>query len=404
MIRSSFTQQWVPSIGKCFRSFYYPTTFLPPIDLEKNLLHQACPEDNTIQAAQKVVSLPGVQEILSHPLKSRVSEIMLRNKTLQDHGFRILSTKPLGSKEVPYYNVIEHDDLPGWIIKASGYRTSQSHITTGRSNEYNEISHFTIFDSLLRLRMNQRIRDVAKKIGIDVAVPDEYAVPYPKPEPGDVSRRYFIISQKLNVQTETETITKIIRMNKKEQTQLARKIALLIKNIGFADPGFNNIRLLSDGRIAIIDTEPAGLLVAKEDSSQIRGSSVEKCARIGLSFLNTITASADRLNPFFKEINKHYKKSLNEMSVKRIVLSIFCPLVPLVFLVIAVVDRIRIGRIVRQLLEEARKFNLIKNPPTDEVLKFQSQTKVILDSYYASIEGIPFPVEVIPLEFFFAIR
>ncbi len=403
-ISGALAKAMVPSVGDYFRSFYYPSTHLSSIDLDQSITQHSCPHPNVVEVAQRLVALPGVQKVLSDPFSFQPDEITRRNKVLQDQKFQILAQKSIieiDPEMIHFYGVSEHPDLPGWVIKAAGHRVPQDQMVLGLINDHGEMNQFTAFESLLRLTMNQRIRQVARDLEIDLVVPDEYAVPYLDPGAGDASRRYFVISKKLPLKSKNEPVSHISGMSSGDQRELARKISLLIKNIGFADASFDNIRFTEDGRLAFIDTEPAGLLVAKGDPLHTKGHSVEKCARIGLFKFKT-SADQRRLDGVSQEVDRHYQKSLKEVSITRIVLSIICPLIPLVLLVIAVVNKIRIGKIVQQIFDERKRF---RSPQASlmtlggfdvQQLQLACQTqqvqpKPLRERYCSAIEGVVFP-------------
>lgn len=383
-----------PTILQYFRSFYYPATHLNPIDLDKNLKRHRCQSADIAQLAEKVISLPQVQDVLSEPLSYDYEPAKRKNEIMENLGFRILAKKQLfGHGSIPYYSVSEHPDLQGWIIKAGGYRIPSDMLMQGMMSDRNEMTLFTAFESFLRLEMNERIRKKAKSLGIDLAVPKEYAIPYPHPKPGDVSRRYFIISEKLNILSVEDTVRKIVNMAPQEQIDLAKKISHLIKKVGFADSTFDNIRFTTDGKLAIVDTEPAGLFIAKNDRIHPKSHSVEKCARIGLWILKTITNN-EKLAPFSKEVDNHYQKSLKELSITKITISVLCPLIPLVFLVMAAVNHFRIQQMGEQIIKLNKKFHqehVVKDADFEPARhQFLSSTKWLRDHYFLAIEGVPF--------------
>lgn len=340
-------QAATPSIGDYFRSFYYPATHLSPVDLDQNLPQSICPQSNVIALAQRVVSFPEAQSVFSDPLS--------------------------------------HD----WLIKVASERAPEDQIRVGLMNDQSEMNRSTAFDSLLRLTMNQRIRQVARDLGIDLVVPEEYVVPYQHSERGDVSRSYFVISQKLNLKSVVETVAHISKMKEAEQIELARKISLLIKNIGLAEASFDNIRFTAEGTLALIDTKPAGLLVATADPLYTKGHSIEKCGRMGL-FTFKMMAARKGLDLVSQEVDRYYKKSLKEMSVIRIMLSIICPLIPLVFLVIALINTIRIGKIAKQMVDGHNSFRFRASQDVGANQTHWAQTKALIESYHSAIDGVPF--------------
>src|SRR5580700_3554290 len=107
-----------------FRSFYYSNTYLPPVDLSEQVLseHLLEKEDpQTAAIAQKLISHPEVQQVLSARKTLNAVEINRRDQILQKQGFQPLCAvqRPDGSL-VPTIDVIEHPDLPSWVIKSVG--------------------------------------------------------------------------------------------------------------------------------------------------------------------------------------------------------------------------------------------------------------------------------------------
>ena len=109
------------------------------------------------------------------------------------------------------------------------------------------------------------------------------------------SRKYCVICQKLDILSAGETIEHIKRMDETNQQRVAKQISTIVQKAGFVDASFHNIRFTPEGKLALIDTEPAGLMVAQKEGlwSRLfgpRGSSVEKCGRIGLFSLKSQTS------------------------------------------------------------------------------------------------------------------
>jgi len=197
---------------------------------------------------------------------------------------------------MPFYSVVEHPSLPGWVIKAGGARTSEEIMVLTGTNDRGEATLCSTEDSLLRIAMAERISKIAREAGIDLIVPKKKLVAYAGAEnESEPSRKYCVISQKLDILSAGETIESIKRMHSTDQQCVAKQISTIVQKAGFVDASFHNIRFTREGKLALIDTEPAGLMVAQKEGLWNRlfgprGSSVEKCGRIGLFCLKSQTS------------------------------------------------------------------------------------------------------------------
>jgi hypothetical protein len=260
----------LPTFFDFFKSFYYSSTYVPPVDLGKQeMLKHLLENENqeTAIAVQQLTSEPEVQQVLSQPLTYDLAEIPKRNDILKRHGFKLLSSKPnLQTKEnVPFYSVIEHKNLKGWIIKSGASRTSKSQLIVGQSDNLNEMAFFTENESLLRIEMLGRIRRAAMGANIYVVLPKKKLVAYSNSNGiAEPSRKYCLVCEKINVLSAKETVDAIKHMDEEHQRKIARKISTIVEKAGLVDASFDNIRLTPTGEIAFIDTEPCGLMVAKK--------------------------------------------------------------------------------------------------------------------------------------------
>ncbi len=382
-----------PSPYKFFCSFYHVNTYLPLVDLSPNKLDRHLfknehPKEAAI--AQRLISVPEVQQILSSPLAYEMDKIRERNAILEKYGFKLLSSKPGGDgNSVPFYSVSEHGELPGWIIKSGAIRVTEDRFVVGPHDDRNEMVFFTAEDSLLRIAMVERIKQIAEECNIEVVIPKKKLVEYANLEGvTEPTRRYCVICEKIEVLSVEDTVEAIKAMKADQQRETARKIATLVKKVGFVDASFHNIRLTPNGKIAVIDTEPAGLLMVKQpgyepgllDSWSIpRGASVEKCGRIGLFSLMGQTLKGCSLTGkdksdalecepgleiFRKEVETHYQKAVcPKLSKERIVLSIVSlGILPLIYAIIALVKTIRAENAFDKLMGIDRKaYNTFSN-------------------------------------------
>ncbi|MGD2168755.1 MAG: hypothetical protein PVI40_00765 [Chlamydiota bacterium] len=410
-----------PTFSAYFKALYYTNTYLPPCDLSEQALskHLLEAEDPRLAAtAQRLISQTQVQKVLSETLSYDLEfAIPQKNQTLRDHDFTLLSSKPDAYGNIyPFYSVIEHNDLPGWVIKSGANRVPENFHLSGPLNNRHEKASYTKEESILRLELAKRITQVAQKNGLDIIVPKKKLVKYANSEnPSDPCRTYCVLSQKVNILTLAETVQVIKSMTATQQIETAQKICSIIKKIGFVDASFSNIRLTPDGKIAFIDTEPSGLLVAQKPGLWNRlfppkGSSVEKCARIGLySLLHQTSRAALRTGPSFscepgleafrEEVQSQYDRSAPSLSKWKIGLSIASlGLIPVINAIVSLVATIRIRKAFEKMQKIDTAFESIKRTLPGEtpdeqrrqIYEYRFNRSPIEKQFLALTEGIPY--------------
>lgn len=330
-----------------YKSNYYSNTYVPAVDLSEKALskHLLKNENQEIAAiAERLISQPEVQKVLSEPLTYIPEEFQLKNAILEKHGFTLLSKKLDLQKGTinPFYSVIEHQDLPNWVIKSGAARVPKDQFLLGPMNDRNEMTLFTQEESLLRIAMADRIQKVAKKANIDAIVPKKALVAYTNADKvTDPTKKYCVVCEKIDILSVEDTIKAIKEMEGNQQRELAKKIATIVEKAGLVDASLNNIRLTPQGKIAIIDTEPGGLMVKKGTK---KNASVEKCARIGLFTLMQSTGKNPSLIPtnapeaqegleaFHNEVKRNYDRVVKpKLSAWKITLSVLSlGLIPLI--------------------------------------------------------------------------
>lgn len=415
-----------PTFSDFFKSFYYSNTYLPSVDLsDKELEKHLLATENPAEAAtaQKLLSNAEVQEVFSAPLTYDLEEIPKKNAILQKHDFKLLSIKTdLTGKRIPYYNVIEHDELQGWIIKSGATRVQRGQLIIGPANDKNEMAFFTEEESLLRLEMANRIQKIAKEANIDVVLPKKKLVAYANMNGGtEPNKKYFVVCEKINILSVKDTVQAIKNMDEEHQREIAKKISIIVQNVGLADASFDNIRLTPDGKLAFIDTEPTGLMVAKKPGfwNKLfgpRGASIEKCARIGFFTLMHQTSKAIRgtqtslvdamqcepgLESFRNEMKTHYEKKADspKLSKWKIALSIISVgLIPLINTIVALV-KTKLTKLTFEKLRsidtpfQMQAFTLASKPQAEQkqlVKEYQEKRTPIAKQFYSYIEGVPY--------------
>jgi hypothetical protein len=331
-----------PTFCDFFDSFYYSNTYLPPVDLSDHALSQqmfAVLDPEAAVLAQELISQRDVQKVLSEPLSYETGEIKRKNRMIKKHGFKILSTKKVveTGETLPFYNVVEHPKLPGWVIKSGASRIPKDTFMKGHSNDLNEVALFTEEESILRIAMVNHLREVALKEKIDVIFPKKMLVPYAKTAlNGDVTSKYCILCEKMDILSKEETIDQIQAMSPQKQIEMAQKISKIIQ-AGLVDASLDNIRLDPSKNLTIFDTEPAGLMTRL--GSGKKGASVEKCARIGLYTLMMQVAPRSELKPFYEQLKRDYEQlatpTLSSWKVTLSVLSL--GIIPLIQAVAALI-------------------------------------------------------------------
>lgn len=402
-----------PTFFDFFKSFYYVNSYVPPVDLSdqglsKHLMEKENPELAGI--AQRLISDPEVQPALSEPITYDLTITAKRREILTKHGFKLLGkSKP----------IVEHPDLPGWIIKSGANPLPKDLFIRGPMNNKKETSFPRSEDSLLRIEMANRIAKIAKEENIDVVIPKKKLVAYANSNDiTDPTRKYCVLAEKLNVLSEKDTLIAVQNMSAEKQRELAKKISLLIQKTGWVDPAPRNLRLTPKGELVILDTEPFSLMTAKRfslfDSSPIPMASIEKCARVGLyTLLEAITQkdpnksilacpSLPKLEEFHKQIKNDYEKiSLPQFSYYKIAASVLSlGLIPLTQSVYAYSQ----SKFVQKTNEEVQKMKKAHSQKIkayydecerrletlDFVKKHEKKLLTKLHPIAMSIEGVPF--------------
>ena len=287
------------------QSFYYQSTFLPPISLTEDQLQKWKLDDGSEKAVQKQFEEPTVRKYFTSPLILNYPEFETCVRDLQDKGWKVLSEKPLmvpgqALQLKPYYSVIERDELPGVIIKHGGLRKPEEARVVGGLFPTGDTLDFNQYCSLFRIAMIERIQEACQRHPqelVGITLPDKHLCEItPNNHDLPVEKRFVIVAQKIDCLNIEETVGAIDIMPKLEQEALADKLALLVKETGLADASFSNIRLGKPGdntpdgvrRIYILDTEPSNLMILDNGMKNrflTQQSSVEKSARIGIHAL-----------------------------------------------------------------------------------------------------------------------
>jgi hypothetical protein len=448
-----------PAFSDFYKSLYYSNTYLPRVNLGEPEISNYLLDLEDKETADKIrdlISVPEVQSIFSQNLSYDLAQVNENRRVLQQQGFTFLGKKAVldsnnNSSVAPYYNVVEHSRVPGWIIKSGASHDLQSQVFQKYSDDKNEIALYGKEDGVLRIEMANRISNVAKKFSIDVVVPKMKLVAYANQEGvTEVNKKYCIVSEKSKVLNRDETIAMIQKMEPKEQKEAAFKISTIIKKAGIVNATFENIRLTPEGKIVILDTQPIGLMVEKKPGIWNtlfggKGSSVEKCARIGLCTLLNQTCVPIRddssngkieavvvksgLEVFHTHVKTEYEKVAKpKISKWKIIFSICSVgLIPVINVVVACYKRIitkkisaNIKKLDQNCAEKAQKYLQEKAPeaspfkllftPTQKkqealdkvrsavqtmekeqfIKEYQDKRSILEKNLYKHTEGVPF--------------
>ncbi len=283
------------------KSLFYEVHFLPPETLTQERLEEWHTKDEVTKTfIGDQFADSDLQEAFSSPLTLNPFRYKKLANSFEGKGWRILSEKPVGTNFEPYYSVLEHDGLPGKIIKHAGKRKPDDQVAGGApihlSGDFLELDPYC---SLLRIAMADRIRRI---VGEN---PDEFdGVTLPKKELCEIRKgnlqnqtlpidqRFLIVAEKVDCLSWQETIDAIDSMPKGEQEALADKLVSLVTKVGLADATFSNVRLgkkedvteKGNLRIYLIDTEPSNVMVLDQgwfNNLFAFQSSLEQAGRIG---------------------------------------------------------------------------------------------------------------------------
>lgn len=283
------------------KSLFYQVNFLPPVRLSQDQLEAWHTKDSGVTDFIHAQFKDGEPlRAFSSPLTLNPQRYEPIGRAFTGKGWRVLSEKPTAEGFKPYYSVLEHDGLPGKVVKHAGKRKPDDQVAGGApmalSGDFLELDPYC---SLLRIAMVDRIRQTCAEN------PDELdGITLPQKElceiqPGrlrdeslPIDQRFLIVAQKVDCLSMTETVDAINAMSKLEQEALADKLVLLVTKTGLADASFSNVRLGREGdvtekgnrRIYLVDTEPTNVMVL--DQGWFKNlfafqSSLEQAGRIG---------------------------------------------------------------------------------------------------------------------------
>jgi hypothetical protein len=405
----------IPDWTALFKAPYYANTYLPRVQrtgaaLSPYLIENTDPDYGIAQKAQEVLSLREVQALLTNMAAQDIELMKAHNVELKELKFNPLGqcsiSDSLGKMQrVPFHSVVEHEEIPGWVIKCGATPRDRISTLTNDQNEYSVWMERG--EHILSVVMSKHISEVAKREKIDLLLPTQHLVRYTfaknsLPNNSDIMDRHFVIAQELQTLDEEKTLQIIGKMPQEKQKVLANQISKLVTKAGLAEASFATIRLTTAGELTLLSTEPVGVMVAA--NSMIQPSSVEKCGRIGLhrlirstkTFCDKHKEDGKALEPFFGKLQEEYTKiSTPKLSKWKIALSFVIFLIPLVYAIVAWIKRRRIAKLIYKLnLIDAQISAILKQPRTQEnrstLSKYQGEQRPLAIELFNYLNGVPF--------------
>lgn len=245
-----------------FDSFYCTRKLSVDTDLEQQAPSLLLKDASCREKLNKLVQEKPIRHHLEHPVRDERS-----HRALESLGWRYLSPSVFG-----------HPDIGNWLIKTN-YGDEES------AKEFSGVNAGK-FDNLQRPLMGRILRKGAVEAGLDLAVPNEYLVPIPNATTTDLRGRFFVVSEKLELNNDRLIIWKDL-YQKGLLRETIQKIFLFITLTGYADASLGNICFTSQGRLSVVDTEAIGLLrdVREVSGAQKREEGMmrlSRCAFAGL--------------------------------------------------------------------------------------------------------------------------
>lgn len=187
-------------------------------------------------------------------------------------GFTILSP-----------GVLSHPSLPDWVIKGGPEKETKLVMNA------EGVCGAERYGNLHRVSLAGRIRQVVDEEGLtELIVPEKWIWRYPftTAEP-TLNEQYFVLSKNVKVLSHKETEARLHELPCEKVVRIVEQVCTVIERVGFNDVHFGNLRLTEEDRLALIDTEPQGVLVDLHDETAVVPS-IDCGARVGLLGLATL--------------------------------------------------------------------------------------------------------------------
>ncbi|MCC5832438.1 MAG: hypothetical protein JJU12_05275 [Chlamydiales bacterium] len=190
----------------------------------------------------------------------------------EKHGFRVLKAFDT--------LVLEHKNLPGYLIKAAmASRVFYRNLVKHPYYEEVPLQHTNL------LRAKGRAHYDGKSTDTMFTFPKEYLYTYQDPTDKELHRRFFAISEKVDVFNPEESIEKVKRLKPNKQIEIAKRVCKFIKKTGFTDMHDGNLLLrkdLQEWTFCLIDLEPLGLFIEANEPNKESLASHEELVFEGL--------------------------------------------------------------------------------------------------------------------------
>ncbi|MBA2368124.1 MAG: hypothetical protein H0V82_03765 [Candidatus Protochlamydia sp.] len=367
---------FIDATSKEFSSFYQDHSYFHPssIDLENVFptysINERQPELTPLIMRTLSRHITGLDKSLLEVLKQR--ELFPQERELVGRQFTLLN-----GVEDPKSIVLEDPEMQGWLIKQNfsyGFLNGRYGMIVRRIFApnipfwlfplelwYQGFNKTLLLNSPLnplRVVMLKRARKCIRHFNLDrVLAAKEYLFRLPDTPLNIPSHKKFIvISKKISLLSPSASQEKFIRLsreNPEELREIIRQICVVIKHSHLSDNHLNNIRFAADGtnRVCFIDGEPNGGLIEISDEAISNGKfDFALFPIIGLNSLCEKTPSLLRdygwngeaiasLMEVMESVIVPYTKNI--ISERRnyyikLLLSIACPLIPLILVARAV--------------------------------------------------------------------
>lgn len=376
-----------PTFTQYFCSFYYENenNFLPPVDLSEETLRT---NGDLVQRPdiEEVIQRPAVQKILSSPIPIDAEARERNVEILQSNGL-VTGQCQLRSN---CHCSIKKPEIGVKLLPSMCFGFSPCISDRG---EHNLLSPE---DGLLSLEMSRHIQRVADAQKIKVQTVTDKLLLFNSSQEEVPSKKYCVLAGVWPVLEPKETINCIKGMSQEEQIDCARKLCLLIQKAGIVEANFSRIVLTKEDHTFSFAVSPHGLLVSKQ-SELTRGASIEKCGRIGLSYLRyavrkSFGETLAEGSAFRGEVEKAYQEAMRpKWSKWKITLSVMSlGLIPLIYAIISLVQ----VRVIQSRVEQVKELNQSLQAQASSTSKQQTELKEKIRDLWLSIfsmaEGIPF--------------
>lgn len=362
---------FIDAISKEFYSYYQDLSYFHPntVNLESEFpiysVSQRHPEITPFIERTLNRHITGLDKSLLQVLKQQ--QLFPQERELVSRQFTLLN-----GTEDPKSIVLEDPEMQGWLIKQNfsyGFLDGRFGMIIRRNlaqnipfwlfpfkfwcQGYNETSISNGPLNPLRVVMLKRARKCIKNFNLDrVLAAKEYLFRLPCTQNFPAHKKFIVISKKISLMSARDSQQKFIRLaaeNPDELREIMRQVCLVIKHSHLPDNHLNNIRFSADGtnRVCFIDGEPIGGLIESSEGaiSNERGD-FALFPIVGLRNLCEKTPSLLREYGWNEEAIANLMDVMqsvvipfteNIISERRnyyinLLLSIACPLIPLILL------------------------------------------------------------------------